>query len=188
MKEEKKVIREIKKVYGIVEEQEAQIMKIKLYEDNTYYIEGEIIDTPITWDEAEIEMEDRLDDDDDLWKMAVESGNTLSGFEDWKEEVRNEYDPISFLDVQDYNTTYKDEDIYWRWSCIGCVGKCIDPIIRRLNKLEKTVTIRGEKYNRQPKYPKIYKNMVAIQLINKLGESEDVEDRLNEICKEIKEW
>jgi len=78
---------------GNIKEKDINVENIQSIEiENDSFIEIELFNRSywlLTDEEGERRARTYLEDDDELWKMAVESGNTTSGFDDWIEDVLN---------------------------------------------------------------------------------------------------
>ena len=62
----------------------------------------------MTDSEADISANDYLTDDDELWKQAVQSGNTTSSLQDWADQVLNIDGRASLLNGYDGCEEYED--------------------------------------------------------------------------------
>jgi hypothetical protein len=162
------------KVYSCNKKQEVSIIEIEVTDDKIS-VGTDVLCDPIDDNIVEDRAREYLDEGDS-WQLAVQSGNTEMSKEDWIEEVLTYDGAVETLQLE-RETSYLDTTYWWNWSCIGCIESYIPKEIKKLNTL-------GSPFRK----PTLYELMVAKFICKyKLGKSENVDERLEEILKEFME-
>ncbi len=165
---------------GITKDNELVFAEIEIgsCDNNHYTITHTTFDEIMTEGEGEERAREYLEDGE-MWKMAVESGNTTDSLEGWVDNVLNIDGWENQLDVRFFGS-YDDNNYYLRWGSCGC---SIDDLKKEYKKLliteeERKILIESDKLHLKDfdTYTKKNKELFdkVLKLFNKI--SQDIED------------